>query len=215
MKTKPTYFRVGCISLLSYLAPLSPLVSAPAAQTGFERDDTQIWELYVPVESDSAGCAFNVVSVSDVRTHRGTACAGLSAKTPARLGLEPKANPILVAPGEKYRFSAWVKAGANWRAAPDSPGVVLQFLLRDTLQKEIASGPLFIGLKGASGDPAKLSGPAIPTQWIQIEGVVEIPAGASEMIPFVFVWKGAGQVYIDDILVEKASADTQLTQVLK
>lgn len=184
--------------------------AAPVAQTGFERGDPP-WALYVPAESDAAGCAF---SIGKIDTHQGTSYAVLSAKRPTRLGLEPKANPLIVIPGEKYRLSAWVKAGPGWLAEAGLPGVVLRGTLRDVFQKELAFGHLFVGLKGVSRDPAKLSGPPILPSWTKIEGVVEIPAGAAEMIPFVFVWNGAGQLFVDDISIDKVPADTPLTPSL-
>ena len=204
----PCIFLVAA-TLASFVA-IPGLGAAPVAQTGFERGD-QPWEFYVLAESESAGCA---LSIGKVDTHQGTSYAVLSAKTPAELGLHPKANPVLVAPGEKYRFTAWIKAGPGWLTAAQSPGVVLRCTLYDAYQKELTSGPLFVGLKGVSRDPVKLSGPPISSIWTKIEGVIEIPSGASEMIPFVFVWRGSGQVFVDDISIDKVPAETPLSTLV-
>lgn len=213
MTTKRAPFAGSFFALPLYFAALSFLRAAPVAQTGFDRDDP-LWEIYVPAESGSTGCAFTIGKVGKVSPHRGTSCAILSAQIPARVGVKPQGNPIVVVPGEKYLFRAWVKAGPGWLAAPDSPGVVLQGRVRDTFQKDLRSGSLLIGFKGVAHNPAKLSGPVLSTTWVKLEGVIEMPLGAADMIPFVFVWKGSGEALIDDISIEKVSAETQLTPVL-
>jgi hypothetical protein len=81
---------------------------------------------------------------------------------------------------------------------------------------EAEGGHLFItpgnrvtrGISPAPGDPVTEH---IPTEWTQIEAVVEIPQGVDGMGPSLFDWWGKGTIYADDFSVEKVDASTPAT----
>ncbi len=164
---------------------------------------TQNWNLFVPPESAGAGCEF---SVEKAPAHSGLQAARLTATKKARFGIsyyEP--TPIPVKVGHHYRLTAWVKAGANFAIDSGTPGPVLRATLFDRHMKDVPGGHIFVGLSGVQrGDATQLSAATVSTDWTKIEGVVEIPEGAANMILFVFCWKTSGTLWVDDVSVVEA-----------
>jgi hypothetical protein len=209
-----SFVLAGLTILATADAPATPApTAAPAAsllQNGGFEGGTQSWTLYVPDESKPANCRFDVVNDSP---HSGASCARLQSDDFGRFCIG--CGIIPVQPGEHYHVSVWIKGDGGTDFKPKTPGFAVR--LHMTLGKAEAVGQhLFItpgnrvtqGISPAPGDPATQH---IPTEWTQIEAVVEIPQGVDGMGPSLFDWWGKGTIYADDFSVEKVDASTPAT----
>ena len=169
-----------------------------AINGGFE-DGAEGWNVFVPEESQGAGCRFEVVQDG---AHEGANCASLHSTGEARFGVG-SGNAISVAPGEHYRVSAWVRADRAAQVRAKAPGFVIRLSLR-TGSEDTKGGHLYIvyGNQVSQGTPAA-GKPDLPKQWTKVEAVVTIPAGADAMFPTVFAWWVNGTIFVDDLVVEK------------
>lgn len=189
----------------------APVPGNRLANGGFE-DGMKGWHLWGPPESKAAGCTFITVPSE---LHSGGHQARLESRATTRFGILPDGPPLRVQPGERYRITAWVKAGADFKAEPGTPGVVLRATLFEFPGKDHPGGHLFVGAQGvAIGNPAPLADPAPPREWTKLEAVVEIPAGANHLVFFVFVWRASGTLSVDDVSLVRVPRSETLTPVL-
>lgn len=180
-------------------------------QSSFESGE-QPWVRFVPAESAKDRCAF---SISGSAAHSRKLGAILSAGKIVRFAIHPQASPLSVTTGERYRVSLWVKAGEDFVVENDAPGLVVRVSLFKKAPTEIPSGHLYMSLKGiAIGAPTPLNGPTFQNSWVKLEAVFEIPAEARELIPFVFLWKGRGRIFVDDFILEKVDPSTPVSPLL-
>jgi hypothetical protein len=171
--------------------------SNPVISQDFEANATS-WKLFVPKESAEVTCSF---TVENTAAHSGQKAARLTTSHNTRFGMRyVQPAPVPVVAGHHYRLTAWVKAGADFVAAPDSAGPVIRATLLDGQMKDAAGGHSYVDLQGVQrGEPTPLQGMSVPTNWTKIEGVVEIPPGASNLILFVFNWNSSGTLWVDDV----------------
>lgn len=167
--------------------------------------NTISWNLFVPEESRSASCRF---IFDKTETHSGNQSIQLTSLHLARFGIyADHLGPIEVKPGQRYRLTAWIKAGRNFAIEAGTPGLVLRATLFDRHLKDVPGGHVFVGLAGMRrGDATLLSSEPVPSVWTKVEGVIEIPAGTVHMILFVFCWKASGTIWLDDVSVTELGA---------
>ena len=171
------------------------------------------WKLFVPAESQAAGCNFTTVPED---RQGGRLKAQLTSATPARFGLFPDRLPMAVRYGDRYRLTAWVKADADFQVQAGTPGITLRATLFENPEKDFPGGHIFVGAKGvAIGNPALLAGSPPPREWTKIEATIKIPHGVNYLIFFVFVWRASGKLWVDDISMVKVDASTPLTPLLQ
>ncbi|HWZ94850.1 MAG TPA: hypothetical protein VNW30_06610 [Opitutaceae bacterium] len=167
------------------------------SNSGFEKGSDD-WRMFVARGSEHAGCEFNVVAGG---AHAGKIAATLKSTNPARFGICPVRPPITVKAGERYRLSAWVKAGDDFQVEPGTAGVVIRATLFQAPWVDAKDGHVFISLNGVSQpDAVHLSaGQSVPKEWTKLEGVIQIPPGVTEMAYFIFCRKASGTLWVDDV----------------
>lgn len=205
-----------------FLALLSCALSAVPAgsvarqlipDNGFEQQVG--WRPLVPQESAGKGAAF---SYTTENPRSGKYAAKLSAEGYARFGILNRSEyeRIPVKPGERYRVSGWVRADKDTRVQGGTPGALIRVMLYGEDGKDASGGHYFIGFNNWVGrnlePPQSLS---LPTDWVPLEAVIEIPEGVTGALPNLFVWRTSGAVYFDDVVFEKVSAQTPPTPVAK
>jgi len=181
-------------------------VVTPVVQTQRDSELAAVkWNLFVPQESEGAGCR---LTFDKIGSHSGKEAMRLTSLRMARFGIyADQPTPIQVKVGQRYRLTAWVRAGNNFAIEAGTPGLVLRATLFDRQRKDVPGGHIFVGLGGMRrGDATLLSTETVPTDWTKIEGVIEIPTGTTQMILFVFCWKSSGTIWVDDISVTEVGA---------
>jgi hypothetical protein len=167
---------------------------------GFEGGPVN-WAAFIPSESTAHSPVMGVVQGS-ART--GKSALRLSSKVPSRFayGNYPL---IAVAPGERYRVSAWYRIEPGAVVQPGLPGFILR--ANFSLQGAAPGTPakhLYVGTAGAvSGNfGSQISLPALPTEWAQITAVVQVPENVDRFSINLFSWGLAGAILVDDASVE-------------
>lgn len=192
--------RAFCILSLAFVGLSTALLGQQnlLPDGSFEAGGKQ-WRLVVAADSNSAGCAFDVVNG---QAHTGKWAALLSSKSAARFGICPTSPRFLhVRAGEHYRLTAWIKAGDDFQPEAGTAGVVIRATLFQAAGVDYKGGHIFIGLNGASQpEAAPLSaGQSVPKEWTKLESVIEIPQGVNGMTFFVFFRKASGKLWVDDV----------------
>jgi len=189
-----------------------PALKNLLANGDFERSIAK-WKLFVPAESQAAGCSF--ITVPEDR-QGGQLRAQLASEAPARFGIFPDRLPIPVRYGDRYRLTAWVSADADFQVHAGTPGVVLRATLFENPEKDYPGGHIFVGFKGAAiGNPALLIGQLPSREWTKIEATIKIPRGVNYLILFVYVWRASGKLWVDDVSMVKVDASVPLTPLLQ
>lgn len=170
---------------------------------GFEEDTTGWNAPYIPNDSLDRNCTFEVVTESP---HSGKACARLSSGDNGRIAISPKGTPIPVEPGEKFKVSLWIKAGKNFEGQNNQSGMLLRM---DMMNGRDSVGIVTIDWKGQSrllspqDSPKDFVTEPLPIQWTKMEAEFVVPADTTSMRPAVFLWRGTGEFFIDDFVVER------------
>lgn len=210
MKTSRRHLLPWCA--LPIIAQLAA-VEEPAAiiRNAFETADPG-WILFVPPESKPLGGSLHYSSAA---AHSGARGAELAAEQPARVGLRPPGGPIPVVAGERYRLCVWVKGAADFAPEPGTPGVIVRATLFRRPGVDLAAGHAYVGFKGVARARCDALGESgtLPS-WTPLEAVIEIPPEATALIPFVFLWRARGSLYVDDFTLERVDADVPLTPIL-
>lgn len=201
---------------------------------GFE-SGTDKWNILIPWRSIELA---EPLKVSEERenVHDGRKSAQITTRGSVRVGIATK-DLIPVRPGDRYRFSAWVKFGKDAKLEGNAPAIYLRASLADAQKKDIAiedkawaaKNPNLApgeGLKlhlhiGPNGKVAKqqaigqLSVSSLPKKWEKIEGVIEIPEGVAYVVPTLMIDAVTGDAYYDDVTFEKVPKSTALSRELK
>lgn len=182
---------------------------------GFE-SGKQEWVLFVPSEFQGTALEWDMVEESP---HDGAVSMSMTSGEPARWALGSMKR-IPVAPGEKYRLSAWVRFGKGSELVGSAPAAYIRLVLQNAESQDI-SDPLLhihIGLNGdvaRSNALAKLHPTELPGEgWHKIEGIVAIPQETATVRINLFVEGVKGTVYWDDVSLELVPPETELSPVL-
>ena len=193
--------RLPTLSLLASLAIALPLSAQNLlSNAGFEGGKVS-WVSFIPAESTAHSPVLDVVQ-GTART--GRSALRLSSDVPSRFAFGN--YPLLpVAPGERFRISAWFRAEPGAVAEPAVPGFLLRanFSSQDaapgTPAKHLYLGPT--GLVSSSIGP-HLRGSSLPTDWVGLTAVVEIPENTDRLSINLFSWGLTGAVLVDDTAIE-------------
>ncbi len=191
------------------IATEPPPLSENLLTNGDFENGARGWSLYDPVKSSAANCQFQVIADNP---HEGGGSLELSSASSSRYAVLQYLKSANFAPGQKYRLSAWVRAGDDFEVKAGTPG----FLLRVSMfgPNFSNSGMYFLGFSGMGGDsPAALSGQEVPKAWTKIEGVFEMAANVEKVNVCLLVDSGVGHIYVDDVSIERV-ADTTPVGVL-
>ncbi len=202
----------GANKTTSAASPITPAATEPPPlaenllTNGDFESGTKGWSLYDPVKSSAADCQFQVVADSP---HEGSGTMELSSASPSRYAVLQYLKGANFAPGQKYRVSAWVRAGEDFEAKAGTPGFVLRVSMFGPNFSN--SGMYFLGFGGMGGDsPAVLAGQEVPKTWTKIEGVFEMAANVEKVNVCLLVDSGTGHVYVDDVAIERVPDATPL-----
>lgn len=189
----------GALSIAASSLPAQNIVRDP----GFEEDTTGWNAPYIPNDSLDRQCTFEVVKESP---HSGKTCARLASEDGGRIAISPKGTPIPVEPGEKFKVSLWIKAGKNFSGHGNQSGMLLRM---DMMNGKDSVGIVTIDWKGQSrllspqDNPNDFVTEPLPTQWTKVEAEFVIPNDTTSMRPAVFLWRGTGEFFIDDFVIER------------
>lgn len=185
------------------IAASSLLAQNIVRDPGFEEDTTGWNAPYIPNDSLDRQCTFEVVKESP---HSGKTCARLASEDGGRIAISPKGTPIPVEPGEKFKVSLWIKAGKNFSGHGNQSGMLLRM---DMMNGKDSVGIVTIDWKGQSrlllpqDNPNDFVTEPLPTQWTKVEAEFVIPNDTTSMRPAVFLWRGTGEFFIDDFVIER------------
>jgi hypothetical protein len=196
---------VLALAALAVASALHALIPDPGFESGGDE-----WIHFCPPDSKAAGAS---LSISAASPRAGKNALRLDAPVLARHGATPR-EPIAVAPGERYRFSVWLRADESALPANDSAGGLVRLTLLNAGRGDAPGGHYFVGLDNWIG--RDLQPPArarLPRDWVKTEVVLEIPAGTAYVVPTLFAWRVRGVVYFDDVVFEKVPAGTPLTTI--
>lgn len=181
---------------------------------GFEAGANHGWWLFVAKDALPADCTFKT---DTTHAHSGKNAALMQSASPARFALVAK-RPVPVQPGQKYRFTAWVRTEPGVNPAATGPGVYVRLLLRTAAQKDPPAGHVHIALNGSTqtvlGSPNALPKLPLPETWTRIESVFTIPIQAISLNIQLTCDGVVGGVLWDDINIEPVPAETPLSPVL-
>lgn len=186
-----------------------PPLSENLLTNGDFENGSRGWSLYDPVKSSSAACEFQVVADG---VHGGGGALELSSAGPSRYAVLQYLKSANFAAGQKYRVSAWVRAGDDFAASSNTPG----FLLRVSMFGPgfSNSGMYFLGFNGMGGEsPSVLAGQEVPRTWTRIEGVCEMAENVEKVNVCLLVDSGVGHIFVDDVSVERVADSTPVGAV--
>lgn len=191
------------------------------ANPGFESSSAD-WKLFLAPRTDSGPSQQPVFEVVNDTKHTGNASARLTSDVGERYALKATGPAVDVAPGQRYRVSAWVHFDENAHLAQEGrPGAYIRLTLSQVSGKDI-DDPLLhmhICLNGkAARSPAINKGVCniytLPKGWQKLEGVVEIPAGTKTITPELYVHGVVGAVNWDDVEMVEVSKSAPLSQMI-
>lgn len=171
---------------------------------------TKGWAAFVPDDAKPNDCK---VEVSGEAPHEGQSlrlsCGGVS-----RFAATTVIKGTDWVPGDRYRVSLWARAGEDFQPAPGTPGFMIRMgFFSDPVAWTAAGGGNFhlaVGNKTSiSGVPTDVE--VLPKAWTKMEGVFEIPPDTAMVNAALFICKGTGSVFVDDLVLEKVDAGTPLS----
>lgn len=208
------------------VAAFSLLLLTPAAfandslkNPSFESGDVG-WSLFLPAEFvGTEAVKWEVIQQSE-ESHEGQSAAVLTGTDPIRWGIS--ATTIRVSEGEKYRISAWVRFDQDAQILDKGKvHAYLRATMLDSSGQDVDGnffGHFHIGLSGDVAGNVKvdlLRVSELPTEWRQIEGLIQIPPGVSKLNLTIFINGVIGKVYWDDVSIEKVPDETPLSRILE
>ncbi|AHF90703.1 carbohydrate-binding protein [Opitutaceae bacterium TAV5] len=202
MKTKEPFALYFISTLLLGMLPVAAQSTQNLIANGDFEQGKQNWNLFAPGDAKAAGAIFEL---ADSGAHTGQIAAKISSTQFARYGIGTRG--VRVAPGERYRFSLWIKAAPDAQAKIGTSG----FLARLTLQDGNTATPddCFYLLADGSTVRAALPPPqtgkpvSLPQEWTKLETTLQIPEGANFLILNLFAWQASGSILIDDVILER------------
>lgn len=181
------------------------------ANGGFE-EGSRAWSIFAPPDAQGADAKLDT---SGEGAHEGGLAGVMSCTAPVRFAIVNFVKEVDFIPGDRYRVSAWVKAGADFQAEAGSPGFVLRVsMFTDATGSQGGSEGLFyVGLNGAvkGPDTSAFRDQGVPTEWTKVEGVFEVVPDTVKMNACAFIWKGSGSLYVDDFRLEPVAKTTPLS----
>ncbi|HSI87367.1 MAG TPA: carbohydrate binding domain-containing protein, partial [Candidatus Methylacidiphilales bacterium] len=158
------------------------------------------WYLFAPAELKD-------ITSYDVATEdpkEGANCGKLNSTSEARYAITNGPRNHVCKPGDRYRLSAWVRAGQDYTAAPKTPGLALRLSIYSQTEGYVDSkaGHFMLGLGNKAYFGKNILGlgtEPVPTTWTKVEGVLDLPEDAQKIAVAVFSWSGTGSLYIDDV----------------
>ncbi|WP_269537335.1 carbohydrate binding domain-containing protein [Cerasicoccus fimbriatus] len=178
----------------------------------FEESESN-WSLFAPGDASVSGCGWSI-TLED--PHGGTSAAVLTSPEAVRYGIVNYVKDQVFMPGQRYRVTAWVKAGEDFQPSVSSPG----FLLRVTMfatevgWDNATDGILYLGANDKvmrGKDISVFDGQVMPTEWTKLEAVFEASPDTAKMNVSLFVWEASGSFYVDDVSLELVDDSTPLT----
>jgi hypothetical protein len=130
----------------------------------------------------------------------------------ARFAVYPKVKVPLSGAG-RYRISVWVRAGEGFVIQDGLPGFFIRLNIPASSTNVALLHILPDGRVSKNFIP-HIEAASVPTTWTQVGAVVEIPANLSTLATDLFVGGGKGEIFVDDLSLEKVPDDTPLTPVL-
>ena len=196
---------VSCITAQAQ-TPLTP------ANPGFENGAEEGWSMWVPSDSKEVNCHR---ALSKENPHSGAACLKLTADQFSRFSVSPK-QTFSVQSGERYRISFWIRGMAE--IAANNPGFIARITLSPTSPGIGGNGTDLYNLSldgklKVNGVPSYTSG--IPSLWTRVSSVIGIPDGVNKMSLGLFMVQAKGDVFLDDVSVEKVDSNTPLSEIDK
>jgi hypothetical protein len=76
------------------------------------------------------------------------------------------------------------------------------------------NGGFCIGLNGTAtrgSDASAMNNQGVPKEWTKVEGVFETSPDVTNMNVAVFIWKGSGNLLIDDVVIEPVDESVALS----
>ncbi len=178
---------------------------------GFE-EGSRGWSIFAPPDAQGADAKLDTTGEG---AHEGGLAGIMSCSSPVRFAIVNFVKGTSFVVGDRYRISAWVKAGADFQAQPGTPGFVVRVsMFRDETGSQGGTDGLFyVGLKGAVNGPdtSVFNDQGVPTEWTKVEGVFEIVPDTVRVNACAFIWKGAGTLYVDDFRLEPVDKTTPLS----
>jgi len=215
---------------LSELAPNKPASTTPAAPNsgksaepaapqgdnilsngGFE-EGTKGWSVFAPQDAQAAGAKLDTAAEGP---REGGLAGAMSCSEATRFAIVNFAKQTGFVAGDRYRVSAWVKAGSDFEALPGTPG----FMLRVSMFSDgsgsqgTAEGLFYVGMTGAVKGPdvSSFKDQEFPKEWTKLEGIYEVAPDTARMNAAVFIWKGKGTLLVDDVRIEPVDKSTALS----
>lgn len=204
------------LSLLVAIAGLSSFASAGenlVKNPGFESGPND-WKPYMSKDAEAKGAA---ISGDATVAHSGKASLRMFCPVDERYSAGPSLSLGNIKPGERYKVSAWVRAGDDFVQKPGVPGFHIRATLFAEPGKDAPGGHYHFGPDGRALRNAGmhlLAGKTLPNVWTEIGGVFEIPEGATRLTLNLFVERGSGSVFIDDVSLVKVSETTPTTPLI-
>lgn len=151
------------------------------------------WELFCPVagEGSDLSRAGRAAFASDESVHHGGVRAiRISSDKPTRCAVLQRGIPCQ--PGEKWKFSVWMK-GSGLGAGGDTGAIArVSFLNTADPSKNAALAQQSASVRSDGTD----------FDWRRLETSGEVPAGAAVAQVELFLWKGKGTAWFDDAALE-------------
>lgn len=210
------------------LPPKPPVVAVPATSApstpgynilengDFEADLTR-WALFAPsVEG------LGELHITTDAPHEGAQAGALTSSEAIRYAMVNYAKIGTFVPGGRYRVTAWVRASQDFEPMPGTPGFMLRVSIFPSSPGSIAEftnpaeGAFYLGSGNKAirgGDVSSFNDQEIPRVWTKLEGVLEISPEAAALNVSIFVWKGTGSFFVDDVALEEVDASTPLSAV--
>lgn len=168
------------------------------------------WSLFITETGNRQGISFDTRARAP---HSGRQAACLTSDTLSRYGL--RTEVIAVEAGQRYRISAWLRAGSGIQLDSKGGGAVIRLTLQPTEKAAESDVHYYLGPDSSFGTKPKLfnSAAALPSEWTRTEAVIEIPHNVHYLGLRLFAWKMSGQVCFDSVSIERVSTGTELSQI--
>jgi len=197
MRFSPSIAGWACCALLLGTGALAAQTSNRVSDPSFE--ETMInglpgdWELFCPVAPDGSGLvrAGRAAFASDGSVARsGQEALRISSSEPTRCAILQRGIPCQ--PGEPWQFSVWMK-GANLDIGNDTGALArVSFLNAFDPSQNAALARKSSAVRSEDAD----------FDWRKFQASGTVPAGATVAQVELFLWKGKGTVWFDDVALD-------------
>ncbi|PTX99960.1 hypothetical protein DB346_19320 [Verrucomicrobia bacterium LW23] len=207
---------IGSLMLLSLAAAATPGMCENLLPNGdFEQGEFG-WYIFAPQEVKD-NCSY---ARSSDEPQEGSHCGKLNSTVDARYAITNGPRNHVCKPGDRYRVSAWVRAGQDFATGAKTPGFCMRVSLYSQMEGYVDSkaGHFMLGLGnkayfGKSINPLVPADPVPPT-WTKLEGIFELPEDVQKVGVAIFSWNGQGTLYVDDVQLEIVDKSSTLTPLI-